>query len=172
MVDIGHLSNHPTSSNLPYGFNNRDQIMGRAGATYFWSATLGIRQVPGVTASDTVSKGFNDTGQILGYSRVGGVLASPTMHVTLSSSLNPSHGGQSLTFTASVSSFVGLPPDGEQVTFKDGSKVLGTASLTNGISTFTTSSLTAQSHTISAIYAGDDNYVPSKPTKLQQVVNP
>jgi probable HAF family extracellular repeat protein len=172
MVDIGHLSNHPNSSNLPYGFNNRDQIFGRAGATYFWSPTLGIRQVPGVGRSDFVLKGLNDAGQVLGANTSGAVVASPAMHVNLSSSLNPSHSGQSVTFTASVSSFVGLPPNGEQVTFKDGSKVLGTASLSNGIGTFTTSSLTVKSHSISAIYGGDDNYVPSKPAKLQQVVNP
>ena len=176
LVDIGSLPKHGNSRNVPYGFNNRDQIAGLNGATYLWSPTIGLRQVSGVSfkPAPLLSHAFNDAGQMLGFSPGFGnaVLASPTMHVTLSSSQNPSQAGQSVTFTASVSAIVGLPPDGELVTFKDGSKVLGTGTLSNGSASFTTSTLKAKTHSIAAIYAGDDNYLPSKPGKLSQVVNP
>jgi probable HAF family extracellular repeat protein len=176
LVDIGSLPKHANSRNVPYGFNNRDQIVGLNGAAYLWSPTIGLRQVPAISfkAAPLLSHALNDAGQMLGFSPGFGnaVLASPTMHVTLSSSQNPSQAGQSVTFTASVSAIVGLPPDGEVVTFKDGSKVLGTGTLSNGSASFTTSTLKAKTHSISATYAGDDNYLPSKPAKLSQIVNP
>jgi hypothetical protein len=52
---------------------------------------------------------------------------------TLVSSLNPSVVGQAVTFTATVSSTAGTPPNGETITFKNGSAVLGTAPLNGGI---------------------------------------
>jgi hypothetical protein len=45
---------------------------------------------------------------------------------TLTSSLNPSNHGQAVTFTATVASNNGAPPDGESVSFKRGPTVLGT----------------------------------------------
>jgi hypothetical protein len=176
MVDIGHLPKHQNARNVPYGFNNRDQIVGLNGAAYLWSPIIGMRQVSGITFkfAPLLSNAFNEAGQMLGFSPGYGnaVLASPSMHVNVSSSQNPSNAGQSVTFTASVSSIVGPAPDGEQVTFKDGSKVLGTGALSNGSATFTTSALTVKTHSISASYAGDGNYLPSKSAKLMQVVNP
>ena len=43
------------------------------------------------------------------------------------------------------------------VTFRDGSTVLGTVTLVNGVATFSTSSLSMGSHSITAIYNGDTN---------------
>ena len=176
MFDIGFLPNHQNSRSIPVGFNNRDQIVGRDGATYLWSPTIGLRQIPAITFkfSPQLSNALNDAGQILGTdnSIAHAVLASPTMHVTISSSQNPSQAGQSVTFTADVSAIVGLPPDGEEVVFKDGKKVLGTGTLSNGTVSFTTSSLTVRTHYITANYAGDNNYLPNKSARLTQVVNP
>jgi hypothetical protein len=75
----------------------------------------------------------------------------PTTTV-VTSSLNPSTVGQSVTFTATVS---GASPTG-QVTFKDGATVLGVIPLSGGIATFSTASLPAGSHSITAIYGADD----------------
>jgi probable HAF family extracellular repeat protein len=176
MVDIGSLPKHGNTRNVPYGFNNRDQIVGLNGATYLWSPTIGMHQISGISFkfAPLLSHALNDAGQMLGFGAGFGnaVLASPTMHVSVNSSQNPSQVGESVTFTASVSAIVGLPPDGELVTFKDGSKVLGTATLSNGSASITTATLKAKTHAISATYAGDDNYLPSKPGKLSQVVNP
>jgi probable HAF family extracellular repeat protein len=176
MVDIGLLPKHTNGRSIPLGFNKRDQVVGTNGATYFWSPTSGLRQIPVISLKYTppFASILNDAGQMLGStsSASQAIVASPTMHVSVSSSQNPSLFGQPVTFTASVSSIAGLPPDGEQVTFKDGSMVLGTATLSNGSASFTTSSLKAKTHAVSAQYSGDDNYLPSKPTKLSQVVNP
>ncbi len=76
--------------------------------------------------------------------------------VALVSSLDPSTVGQSVTFTATVSSGVtgGVTPDGT-VTFNDGTTVLGTSTLSAGVATFATATLANGLHPISATYNGD-----------------
>lgn len=77
--------------------------------------------------------------------------------VVLVSSQNPSAVGQSVTFTATVSSGVagGVIPDGT-VTFMDGSTILGTVQLSAaGTATYTTATLTNGLHPITATYNGD-----------------
>jgi hypothetical protein len=91
---------------------------------------------------------------------------------TLKSSLNPSAYGQSVTFTATVSPQYANTATGT-VTFKDGVTALGTAALDgNGNATFTTSSLAAGSHSITASYGGDTNFTGSTSSGLAQTVNP
>jgi hypothetical protein len=87
----------------------------------------------------------------------------------LTSSLNPSKVGQNVTFTATVTATVSQAAVTGSVMFRDGNTTLGTVTLSNGIAAFTTSSLTAGTHTISAVYSGDHNYIP-KATKLAQTV--
>lgn len=87
---------------------------------------------------------------------------------TLVSSLNPSVAGQAVTFTATVTGSPGTPTG--TVTFKDGAATLATVSLAGGMATFTTSPLTAGTHTIVATYGGDANFATSTAT-LQQAVN-
>ena len=55
------------------------------------------------------------------------------------------------------------------VTFKNGSTVLGTGSLSGGIASFSTSTLNAGSHTIRAVYAGDSNLASSSGSLVQAV---
>ena len=64
-----------------------------------------------------------------------------------------------VTLTAMVSSSVGTPTG--TVTFFDGSSAtpLGAGSLMNGVATLTVSSLTVGSHSITAVYSGDANFV-------------
>jgi hypothetical protein len=90
---------------------------------------------------------------------------------TLVSSLNPSFVGQAVTFTATVSSSSGAPPNGETITFNNGSAVLGTAPLSGGMASLTTSSLPAGIFTVTANYAGDANFAASTSPGLRQVVN-
>jgi hypothetical protein len=90
---------------------------------------------------------------------------------TLTSSPNPSSVGQAVTFTATVSSSAGSPPNGEVVTFYNGAAVLGTAPLSAGIASLTTSSLQAGTFTITASYSGDANFAASTSPALRQVVN-
>lgn len=90
---------------------------------------------------------------------------------TLASSVNPSSPGQPVTFTAVVSASAGIPPNGEVVTFYNGSSVLGTGSLTGGAAAFTTSSLPSGVYIVTASYPGDSNFVTSSSPSLRQVVN-
>jgi hypothetical protein len=51
-----------------------------------------------------------------------------------------------------VTSKLGSPPDGETVTFKEGTTVLGTGALSGGMATFTTSTLPVGTNAIKAWY--------------------
>jgi len=90
---------------------------------------------------------------------------------TLSSSLNPSTYGQAVTFTAVVTSGLGAPPNGETVTFKKGTTVLGTGTLSGGSASFTTSTLPVGTNYIKAVYGGDSNFAGSTSKAVAQVVN-
>jgi hypothetical protein len=87
---------------------------------------------------------------------------------------NPSVYGQSVTFTAVVSSDTSVAgtPSGT-VTFVDGTTVLGAAVLdTNGQATFTTSALIAGMHTITASYGGDASFIAGVSAPLSHRVTP
>ena len=90
----------------------------------------------------------------------------------LSSSLNPSALGQSVIFTATVSSPHLSVPVGK-VTFMDGATVLGKATLSGSLATanFATAALSPKSHYIGAVYSGDANYASSSSPVLVQKVN-
>ncbi len=91
---------------------------------------------------------------------------------TLSSSANPSILNGLVTFTANVS--VVAPgagtPTGSTV-FNDGSNVLATVAInSSGQATFSTSSLVAGPHSITAAYSGDSNFAGSSPASLNQSI--
>src|SRR5205085_577490 len=88
---------------------------------------------------------------------------------TLISSLNPSALGQAVTFTATVTSSATGTPTGT-VTFQDGASALGTSGRAAGRATFTTSGLTAGTHSITAIYGGDANFAGSTSPILTQTI--
>jgi hypothetical protein len=94
-----------------------------------------------------------------------------TTTTKISSSLNPSIYGQSVTFTAVVTSSGGSVPDGETVTFMRGAMVLGTGTLSGGSASFTTSTLKAGTNAIKAVYSGDANFLDSTSNAVKQVVN-
>ena len=95
------------------------------------------------------------------------VLASTTTAVT--SSLDPSVFGQSVTFTATVS---GSSPTGT-IQFLDGATGLGSPrALTSGAAELTTSALTVGTHSITAVYSGDSSNTTSTSTILSEVVSP
>jgi hypothetical protein len=83
---------------------------------------------------------------------------------------SPSFVGQPVTFTATVTSVYGAIPNGDLVTFYDGTTVIGTRTTAGGVATYTTSSLTVTTHFIKATYAGDATFLPSSGT-VTQVVN-
>ena len=87
----------------------------------------------------------------------------------LTTSGSPSFAGQPVTFTATVTSKRGAIPNGELVTFYDGATEIGTGATASSEAMFTTSSLTAKTHTIRATYAGDDTFEPSTGSVTQVV---
>ena len=90
----------------------------------------------------------------------------------VSSAVNPSVYGQTVTMTAAVSANSpgsGVPSGG--VTFKEGTLTLGTGTLSNGSATFATSLLSVGTHSITASYDGDGSYLASSSSALSQVVN-
>jgi hypothetical protein len=91
---------------------------------------------------------------------------------TLTSSPNPAVVGQSVTLTATVAGLVDLSgtPTGA-VAFMKGTKVLGSGTLSRGMASFTTSTLSAGANYIKAVYGGDSNFVGSTSKALKQVVN-
>src|SRR5450755_1103789 len=98
--------------------------------------------------------------------------ATPATTATmLSSSLNPSMYGQTVKFTALVNSNLGAPPDGEPVTFLQGSMTIGTAALSRGSAVFSVSTLKPGGvDNIKAVYQGDTNFAPSTSNTVAQVV--
>jgi large repetitive protein len=97
------------------------------------------------------------------------VVNKATTTTTLTSSLNPSNFGQSVTFTASVTPQFSGTVKGS-VTFYDGTTVLKTASLSGGVAKFTTSALTSGAHSINATYNGSTSFTGSS-ASLTQTVN-
>ncbi len=90
---------------------------------------------------------------------------------TVSSSGANANLGAALTFTATVNSTAGTPTGSVQ--FFDGATVLGTSPVNaQGAATYTTSTLTAGSHTINAVYSGDTNFAASQSTLTQAVIAP
>ncbi len=91
----------------------------------------------------------------------------------LSSELNPSLTGQETTFNAQVFGAYGGAPTGA-VEFWDGATLLGQATLAPGgggaAASFAATALALGDHTITAVYAGDGNYVGSTSSAIDQLV--
>src|SRR5262249_19367707 len=89
----------------------------------------------------------------------------------LSIAPSPAQAGQSVTFTATVTSSTAGTITGT-VTFKDGSTTLGSGSVgSGGLATFSTSTLSVAGHSITAVYGGDSNYAGSTSSAVSETVN-
>ena len=90
--------------------------------------------------------------------------------VALSSSLNPSHVGETITLTATVTSTVTGVPSGT-VSFFDGNTLIGTQTLNGGgIATLSIANLTLGTHNLTAIYNGNASLASSVSSVLVQNV--
>jgi hypothetical protein len=84
---------------------------------------------------------------------------------------NPSQYGQPVEFTASITPAFGTAVTGT-VTFYDGSKALGSATINRNRALFIIRSLPVGTHSISAVYGGDANYTGSMSALVSQKVQP
>lgn len=85
---------------------------------------------------------------------------------TVESSMNPSVGGQPVTFTATVTpnTSTSTTPTGTVQFVVDGSNFGAPVAMSNGMAQISTSTLSAGNHTVTAQYSGDANFNPSNGT--------
>jgi hypothetical protein len=96
-------------------------------------------------------------------------LYPPPPTVTLTSSHLPAGIQEMLTLTASVSGGNGTPTG--TVTFYDGTAAIGSGTIQNGTVTIVIWTLSAGSHSLTAVYSGDANFAGSTSPVLNQVVS-
>ncbi|HEV2348994.1 MAG TPA: Ig-like domain-containing protein, partial [Terriglobia bacterium] len=101
------------------------------------------------------------------------VVNKASVSTTLTSSLNPSLSGQSVTFTAQVSVLApGSGTPSGTVSFMDGTTTISTGTLNSaGWTILTTSALGTGTHSITAVYSGDANFAANTSSALSQTVN-
>jgi hypothetical protein len=130
-------------------------------ATYSQIYKSGAHTVTATYAGDPENSGSSAT--IIEYV---GPVRSKTFVATSGS---PSLVGQPVTFTATVTPKYSAIPDGGLVTFYEGKAALASVPLAGGTAAYTTSSLSAKTHTIKAQYAGDAIFKPSSGAVTQVV---
>ncbi len=136
---------------------------GKASFSYAF-ATSGTYSMTAVYGGDV-----ND--QASTSAAVSQVVNNATTITTVTSSGSPAYVGQAVTFSAVVTSTYGAIPNGELVTFYDSSAAIGTANTNGGAATFTTSTLNAAVHSITATYAGDSSFQPSTSKIFKQTIS-
>ena len=148
-------------SAAPVGPASINLLQGNGGFMTALHASDGKDDLGNFVLQPTVSPGVLDDGIVT----VEGVT---TTTVSSSSTVNQSVFGQAVTFTATVQSYNGVPTG--TVTFSDGSASIGTGSVSGTTATFSTTSLNAATHTIMAVYGGDNNFTGSTPATVLQTV--
>lgn len=134
-------------------------------------ATLSITTLP--VGSNTITAVYGGDSNFIGSTSPNliQVVSPPNASVNLTSSLNPSGYGQAVTFTASVTAIpptTGTPTG--TVLFFDGTTLIGSGTLSGGVTTFTTSILPVGNNDITAIYTGDTIFGSATSSTLVQVV--
>ena len=142
-------------------------LLGNGDGTFQTPIVLGAGG-PGIAAGDFNLDGKPDLA-VGGVTVLRNISLFPTT-TTITSSSNPSVFGQSVTFSATVAPKASGTPSGT-VTFRSGSKILGTSPLNGGTAKFSTAELAVGRHCITAAYSGDANFAASKSPALHQLVN-
>jgi hypothetical protein len=90
--------------------------------------------------------------------------------VILTSAPNPARFGFPVTLSAMITGVDGIDPTGK-VVFKEGSLIIGTASISGASATITSTTLAIGIHSILASYLGDDNYKGSASRPYTQTID-
>ena len=157
------------STGTPTGtvtFLNGTTTLGSGSANASGVATYTTTQLP--VGSDNItavysgdSNFYTSTSHALTITvSTGPVLTSTT--ATLSASATSISAGQSVTFTATIAPQSGTGTPAGTVNFLDGATTLGSGTLNgSGVATFSTSSLAAGPHSITAAYQGNSSFAAS-----------
>jgi hypothetical protein len=134
-------------------------------------ASFSTSTLPGGSTTVTAIYNNSDGNFLTSSGSTVQVVNKTNSSTSLTSSLNPSHSGDSVTFTATVTAG-GNPVTSGSVTFKDGKVILAVVSLnSSGVAAFTISTLSVGTHKILAVYGGNNNYNGSTSNQVTQVVN-
>jgi sugar lactone lactonase YvrE len=150
-------------------------VAGPAGysRTYTAAAVAGVATFNLSSNALTTAGGYTYTAAVPSNASIKPAVAVETVSqaasaVSVTAGNNPSLLQNSVTFTATVTSTAGTPTG--TVNFLDGTTPLGSSLLSGGVATFATSSLAAGSHSITATYIGDANFVAASSGTLTQAV--
>ncbi len=124
------------------------------------SPTSGIEVVGSYIDANSVLHGFIYTP----------ALSATTTTLTPVPTPNPSVHGQPVTLSATVTSSGGAPPNGESVSFMSGTTTLGTAQLSSGAASLTTTDLLVGTDAITAAYGGDTEFAGSTSSPFSEMV--
>ncbi len=136
-------------------------------ATYSTSTlTLGVHPITAQYSGDSSIQVLGSTSAVLNQD------VQAQSAIVLTSSLNPSTYGTSVTFTATITSSSPTAATGT-VNFYDGATKIGSGTLAGNpaVATFAIATLTVGTHSITAVYAGDTDNSSGTSPAVSQVVN-
>jgi hypothetical protein len=146
----------PTLTASYSGFVNGDTA-----ASLTTAATLSTTATASspVGAYPITASGAVDTNYAISYVAGTLTITQSSISGTIASSANPSLPGTNVTFTETLSAVLpGVGTPSGTVNFRIDGTIAGSGTLSGGVATFTTSSLTHGSHTVGGEYAGDLNF--------------
>jgi len=134
-------------------------------------ATLSTETLP--VGTNSITAVYGGSGDFFGKTStaVSEVTKAVTTTTKLYSGTNPAKYGQLVTFTAVVAPEFSGTASGT-VTFKDGTTVIGTETLTGGVAKLDLSDLGVGSHSITAAFNGSADFAKSTSAVLTETVNP
>ncbi len=125
-----------------------------------------------VVGSHPVSVTYSGDGNFnAGTGSVTQIVNKPPSATSVTATPNPSVFGQSVTFTATVTPVLGGPTPTGLVTFTIDGATAGSAALSGGSASFSTSALSAGAHPVVVTYGGDVNFEGSTSATYTQTVN-
>jgi hypothetical protein len=132
------------------------------------TATCAYSALP--VGSDLVTATYSGDSNFVGSSAsLNQTVNQASTTLTLVSSVNPSGLDSPVTFTATITPQYGGQATGT-VTFKDGGTTLGSVAVSGNAASLTTSGLAMGTHSITATYSGDSNFIGSTSNTVSQVV--
>ncbi len=134
------------------------------------NGTVGVA-INAQTSGIEISGVYLDANSVLHGFNYTPALTATTTALTPVPTPNPSIYGEPVTLTAVVSSSAGTPANGEDVTFMSGATALGTAQLTSGTASLTTTDLPVGADSITAAYDGDSSFAGSTSAAVSQTVS-